>query len=405
MTDPIQVHDSNWQLFEKRFARLVKTAGKLGVEPPSYEVVGRGSKPARDRRPGESEAQVPQIRFREIVVSGSAPVVPGFEFLGRVEPSSVKGVNFVHVVPGVEEDLSSFRTVDLRCDHCQTTRQRKSIFLIRDTDSGHIAVVGKTCLKDFTGHKDPEAVARYTSVLLDFGDSEDWGSSERYVPFYAIEEVLSLTAAVIEEFGWHTASAQTPTRGTVFDAIELAGSFNPKSNNPLQVPEVTDAHRASAAAALAWGRSLSTDHVVNQNDYLLNLRLAVEAQEISRKEAGLVCSIFGSHARALGEERKQAERAEATDIPTFEGRVEIEGEVVSAKWRETDFGETLKIVVRHADGWRVWGSCPRSLGHDDIALVGQRVRFCAAVEVSSDDAQFGFFRRPTKAERVEQEVA
>ena len=73
-------------------------------------------------------------------------------------------------------------------------------------------------------------------------------------------------------------------------------------------------------------------------------------------------------------------------------------EVVSASWRTTDFGETLKIIVQHEDGWKVWGSSPSAFGSDETAIVGRSVRFMARIARARDDEKFGFFSRPTKAE-------
>lgn len=90
--------------------------------------------------------------------------------------------------------------------------------------------------------------------------------------------------------------------------------------------------------------------------------------------------------------QRAAEREAAADLPVSEARVAIEGEVVSV--RTNDFG--TKMLVRHDTGWKVWGSVPSSI----VGTVarGQRVRFQAVIRPSNDDAKFGFFSRPTKAE-------
>ena len=68
--------------------------------------------------------------------------------------------------------------------------------------------------------------------------------------------------------------------------------------------------------------------------------------------------------------------------------------MLSTKWVENGFGGSLKMLVQHEDGWKVWGSVPSSIDVDK----GSRVRFTATVEQSNDDALFGFFKRPAKAE-------
>lgn len=99
-------------------------------------------------------------------------------------------------------------------------------------------------------------------------------------------------------------------------------------------------------------------------------------------------------------EQKRVERESATaalqasgvEVPT--GRIVVEGEVLSTKWVENGFGGALKMLVQHESGWKVWGTVPSSI---DVEK-GTRIRFTASVERSNDDALFGFFKRPAKAQ-------
>jgi hypothetical protein len=56
---------------------------------------------------------------------------------------------------------------------------------------------------------------------------------------------------------------------------------------------------------------------------------------------------------------------------------------------------TGRIVIE-GEGWKVWGTEPRAL----YAEKGDRVRLTATVEASADDPAFGFYSRPTKAEKL-----
>jgi len=87
--------------------------------------------------------------------------------------------------------------------------------------------------------------------------------------------------------------------------------------------------------------------------------------------------------------------AEPEPEPFPEGKaVTVEGEVLSFKWVDSQFGSTLKFLVK-GKGWKVWGSCPSTLRDVEV---GDRVRFVANTEVSNDDPTFGFASRPRKGE-------
>lgn len=113
---------------------------------------------------------------------------------------------------------------------------------------------------------------------------------------------------------------------------------------------------------------------------------------ISDKALGYLRNLLGRITdRPALEAKKAAELAAAADCPA--GRVEITGEVVSLKTVDTAFGSTLKMLVKHATGYKVWGTVPANLTIERGAVVS----FTATVERSKDDRTFGFYSRPSKA--------
>jgi hypothetical protein len=83
------------------------------------------------------------------------------------------------------------------------------------------------------------------------------------------------------------------------------------------------------------------------------------------------------------------------------GKVTIEGTVVSTKWVDNQFnryGNQEKMTVESSDGYRVFGTVPKSL---DGVTKGSKVRFVATVQPSDKDQYFGFFNRPSEATLME----
>lgn len=81
--------------------------------------------------------------------------------------------------------------------------------------------------------------------------------------------------------------------------------------------------------------------------------------------------------------------------------VVITGTVISTRSEESTFGYRqviYKMLVEDDRGFRVWGSVPSAIGSTER---GERVTFTADVERSQDDASFGFFKRPRKAQVIE----
>ena len=109
-----------------------------------------------------------------------------------------------------------------------------------------------------------------------------------------------------------------------------------------------------------------------------------------------LCERQADHDRRAAE--RAAERESRPEIPSdvLDGRVVVEGEIVALKEVETDFGLATRILVKTDAGWVVWGTRPSSI---DDAERGDRVRFACRI-AAGDERGFGFFSRPTKAERL-----
>lgn len=123
--------------------------------------------------------------------------------------------------------------------------------------------------------------------------------------------------------------------------------------------------------------------------------------------------VWATELREILEEFDEREEAKR---PVPLGRIEIAGTIRSAKYVDSNYGSTLKMLVE-GDGWKMWGSVPKQIAdaeydayytadgdpaYDGIdvwtkALVGRRITFTGTVKPSDDDASFGFFSRPTQA--------
>lgn len=106
--------------------------------------------------------------------------------------------------------------------------------------------------------------------------------------------------------------------------------------------------------------------------------------------------------RPAREAKRAAEEAVAQPVPCTEERIVVRGTIVTMKNQENRYGTVAKMLVKHADGWKVWGTVPTFLSD---ARVGSTVEFQANIKPSGRDPKFGFFTRPAKARVVNERVA
>tara|TARA_R110002012_G_scaffold278068_1_gene465623 strand:+ start:293 stop:799 length:507 start_codon:yes stop_codon:yes gene_type:complete len=128
----------------------------------------------------------------------------------------------------------------------------------------------------------------------------------------------------------------------------------------------------------------------------------------SLSDAQLACLVKGYEkskvrdAERAVEQAAEAARVEAAE-PVLDGRQTVIGHVITTKWVDSQYGGSLKMLVRDDRGFKLWGSVPAALGYSGSErelTKGDRISFTATLEQSNDDPKFGFFKRPTKAELI-----
>lgn len=121
--------------------------------------------------------------------------------------------------------------------------------------------------------------------------------------------------------------------------------------------------------------------------------------EPSDKQVAFVERLVGRLTeKQTGLDQREAESAAllASGATVPIGRQEVSGTVKSLKFVDNAYGGSLKMLVALDNGTRVYGTVPNSICdvHD-----GDRVTFTATFKASDRDPLFGFYSRPTKAER------
>lgn len=150
-------------------------------------------------------------------------------------------------------------------------------------------------------------------------------------------------------------------------------------------------------------RQAAMPEASRQNGFLLDLgRKLNQYGELSERQVAAIRPSLARDvefaAKRAAAEAAKAEEPEAGPVPTGRGLV-IEGVVVGRAWKDTDFGPKMKITVKLDNGSKVWFSEPSKVQCER----GDRIR-CRLSEVvpSSDDRSFGFGKRPTQFEVIEE---
>lgn len=313
--------------------KIARRARKLDVGTATVREVDRETVENTTGRRVTPDGMVLAREYVFVVLAGEAPVLAGWRFLATVDHLG-EGGNLVKRVPGrgEEVDLTEFRTVEPRCDHCGYARHRKDTFVVEYVETGELKLVGRNCLADFLGGHDPHRAAKYAEYLTvladDLADGEgddDFGSYGMRSKFTAIPTRAYLThvALMIRLNGWTARSAaRFDGRATADVALDnlyaMAEEATSRGVRLWVEPEAEDAARADAA--LLWARE-ELPKRERLSDFDHNLLTVAKLDWLPKKGEGILAYVVVAHARALEHEVKLAERAKKTENSDYVGKV------------------------------------------------------------------------------------
>jgi hypothetical protein len=350
------------EALEAEIAKLNKKAAKLGCQPAVLTIHGQESKTFKNKVTG-----IESVRIYNIVsVTGETPKLAGWKLVAAIERQT-SGENLVSCVPG-ETIPQSYRTTDSHCDHCESQRQRKEVFVLKH-DDGRYAQVGRNCISDFLGGASPESILAYAvwgfdveSVCAEIADEDRYMGGGRAPITYNIDEFLKTTAMVIRKLGW--------VSRTVASQMEYEGG--PQATNAIVIYLLSPCHGPQqqrdkkefiekhglvaeerdmtlATDALKWGTELPT----NGGDYIYSLGVACRVGFVTLKTSGIVASLIAAYQRHLDKEaelnmKRAAEPKNRVHLGTLGERTGF-AQVTIKAIRSFDSAFGVRTMIRFED--------------------------------------------------------
>ena len=304
-----------------------------------------------------------------------------------------------HSVPGIELPRRYWTLGEPVCEHCNTVRDRRAVFLLAHDDGRHI-LVGRSCLKAFLDCPDPERIAALFDALVPaeivarhlFRDPGSPDSGGGYLD--ALEE-LAWTAAIVARYGWRSvARADDEHTATAARLAFLMERPHPQLavlwHAERAACEPGDEHHATAQRTVELVHAAPSD-----SEYLVKLKALADAAAVHARDRALWCSAITLDIRRRAKARER--EAVASAPPIEPGRQVVAGRIIKLDIR--DYRNFIREVMTVQDdhGRKFWGTQPRFL-YD--AKEGDAVAFRADVEPSRDNPAFAFFKRPTRVPKA-----
>lgn len=230
-------------------------------------------------------------------IAGCEPCINGFRLLARVEFNDLVGT-LVHTSPAAGDDFDGreYRTIGPICEHCNTKRYRKDVFVLEGPD-GCRKVVARNCLADYIRSGDAEDLARWAEFMdcvrsageSGCDDDCDYYDRERSNPAMSLVPYLRVVAMVKRTVGWMGRTAARESYDDIATA-DIAGRVI----------------YGRGAAYERWMREMGFEAQDGDNDYVDR---AVEWA------AGLDCNDSNEYRHTIG----AIARAGVVDMRTLDG--------------------------------------------------------------------------------------
>lgn len=297
-----RVYTNNFSQFEEAMKKLAKRAKKLSCPVISFEIVGEVKEPVIRNR-----CIVGWHHYTEVVLTGDVPRIPGWEFVGIIDDSDDTTKGFLIMLsPRIESLPQEFRNSihdnPMRCDHCKTNHRRVKTYIVRNTETQEFFLVGRSCLKDFTGHKSPKLVAQYFSYIKSidslFETDGTYFGSGGIITDQDVHTFLTRVCVLVRKNGFrankdsHEEVGLASTSDTAWWTLNRLGADACTLNDELN-SETTDDDRATAKAVLDFAETMweGKDNR-DLSEYVYNMKSAIGKGLVSHKTKGLVASLY-----------------------------------------------------------------------------------------------------------------
>lgn len=298
--------------------------------------------------------------FQNVTVSGPTPRLEGWSFAGTLQHLTVDGFT-TNLLRTIREGVPArYRNASPSCDHCKTNRNRKDTYLVVN-DEGEWKQVGRSCLQDFVGGKDPADVVAMTSNLLRMialvaSESEGGVGGRAYG--YELSQFLYMVARAMDFQGGFVSKGMARDRNLMSTADLALRWLDPKNHREEaernSIP-LTEELRAQVDEAIETGVDMLND-LDNRNDYLHNLWVVMNQPVVTWKTAGLAASFLPWFQRETGRAATaKLQKATSEHVGEVKGKVELTVTVESHKLVEGFYGtKLLHKMVDESGNVLVW---------------------------------------------------
>lgn len=376
----------NMESFEKKIARIRRKAERAKVDF-SYQRL----------EPVQKETDLPGITVECVPVTVKCKIhYENWIVIAVLDHHEVG--NVIHLVegewrPSAELALPSrFRTAKSFCEHCNTMRSRNKTVVIYNTQTKQFKQVGTTCLREYTGGIDAEAIAAFEEAIK--SPEEFLGVSGSSKFFIETKDYLSAVVATMSLYGFMSKKKAAEineevrynnnikrVEATCTKAVHLMTNNekpNEMSNKWHNIYKSKDTE-AFVEDALEWIKSYN-----EPNDFMENLRVICSGSHIKVSDVGFAACLMDLYKRHLEYEKTRKQKEKDNEMYRYYGevgeKVTLNGRLACVTSYSTQFGVMFIYKMIYNSAIFVWKTS-KYLGIDDS---GEEVNLVGTIKEHSE---------------------
>ena len=346
-----KIPDANLEQLKAEISGLTALARKLNAEPVTLEVM---EVVLTEASPGLFR------NVHHVVITGQPPQLKGWAFRAKLDHGAES--NVITSLWGSADLPVAYHTVEPKCEHCNLARNRVTTYVV-ENEAGTLRQVGSTCLKDFTGHANPHALAElYTMVQMFCDDAAEQVPDSEFDPigggrisYIQAETYMAYAARAVRVDGY---TKRSDPLGATADLC-LSAQFSRSPETPQ--PEEKDFEKARQV--ILWARNLGSEGL---NGYLWNVFTVLADDYILIRHIGIAASAIVAYNRAT---ERQLEGAASEFVGEVKKRLMFPHlEVTFVRAFDGNYGTTYlhKMVDPEGNQFTWWASIPEPFDVGDM---------------------------------------
>lgn len=314
------IYEDYFTDIEKKLKRIGKKCEKHG-NPFVFNVIGTEIKEVIDEETKEKR----HYKFVVIEVEGTAKI-NDYECVAVLENHE-----FGNVIRRINTEIEipkRFLSTDNICEHCNSNRPRKELYIIHNIKTDEFKQVGSSCLMLYTNGLSAEYVASYIDGITELEEFDGIvrSGAKYYIP---VDEVIEYATEIINKIGYFNSNSNLPTKYLVGEMVSRMGSFEDKVD---KVNEMLAEHKFEISFSRADFHKDDTEETAKKiieyylgledgGEFINNVQVILKDGYVEWHNLGFLCYLPEGYFKYIQKEIEKAKRIEVDEKSNHFGEV------------------------------------------------------------------------------------